>query len=123
MTLVYAIATAVTAQLLIYSGLIFMAGKLLPTFLTPIYHLVPAASCRLLLSSTTIMLAGNFFFQRLYNSQPVLIAGIISTVCGILIVNAGGLIIEQRLPSILMGAGVLMLVIGAVICIYARSQL
>jgi hypothetical protein len=123
MTLVYAIATAVTAQLLIYSGLIFMAGKLFPTFLTPIYHLVPAASCRLLLSSTTIMLAGNFFFQRLYNSQPVLIAGIISTVCGILIVNAGGLIIEQRLPSILMGAGVLMLVIGAVICIYARSQL
>jgi type IV secretory pathway VirB3-like protein len=69
------------------------------------------------------MLAGNFLFQRLYYSQPALIAGTVSTVCGILIVNAGGLIVEQRAPSVLMVAGVLLLVVGAVLCIYARTRI
>jgi drug/metabolite transporter (DMT)-like permease len=111
------------AQIFIYSGLIFMAGKLLPHLLTPIYHLVPSPSCRLLLSSLTVMLIGNYFFQRLYSLQPVLIAGIISTVTGITIVSVGGLIIEQKMPNILMAMGVIVLVTGAVICVYARSRL
>jgi hypothetical protein len=122
MSLIYAIATAIVAQIFIYSGLIFMAGKLFPTLLTPLYHLFPAAGYRLLISSTTIMLIGNYFFQRLYCVQPVLVAGIVSTVCGICIVNVGGLIIEQRAPSILMVAGIIVLIAGAVLCIYARSQ-
>jgi hypothetical protein len=123
MSLIYAIATAIVAQVFVYSGLIFMAGKLFPTFLNPIYHLFPAASYRLLFATMTTMLAGNYFFQRLYYLQPVLIAGIISTVCGILIMNIYGLIIEQKAPSILMATGVVVLIAGAVICVYARSQI
>ena len=111
------------AQIFIYSGLIFMAGKLLPDLLTPIYHLLPGASYRLLFSSLTVMLIGNYFFQTLYSLQPVLIAGIISTVTGITIVSVGGLIIEQKMPNILMAIGVMVLVTGAIICVYARSRL
>jgi drug/metabolite transporter (DMT)-like permease len=110
------------AQIFIYSGLIFMAGKLLPNLLTPIYHLLPSPSYRLLFSSLTVMLVGNYFFQTLYSLQPVLIAGIISTVTGITIVSVGGLIIEQKMPNILMAIGVMVLVTGAIICIYARSR-
>jgi drug/metabolite transporter (DMT)-like permease len=111
------------AQIFIYSGLIFMAGKLFPNLLTPIYHLVPGPSYRLLLSSLTVMLIGNYFFQTLYSLQPILIAGIISTVTGIIIINVGGLIIEQKIPNILMIIGVIVLVTGAVICVYARNRL
>ena len=123
MSLIYAIGAAILAQIFIYSGLIFMAGKLLPNLLTPIYHLVPSPRCRLLFSSLTVMLIGNYFFQHLYSLQPVLIAGIISTVTGIAVVSVGGLIIEQKMPNILMALGVIVLVTGAVICVYARSRL
>jgi hypothetical protein len=37
MALICAISIAIAAQALIYSGLIFMSGKLFPTGLTPIY--------------------------------------------------------------------------------------
>jgi hypothetical protein len=120
--IIYAAATAVLAQTFIYSGLIFMTGRLFPTLLAPVYHFFPTSGHRLLLSTATIMLAGNFLFQRLYYSQSVLVAGTVSTVCGILIVNAGGLIIEQRAPNVLMIAGVLLLIVGAVFCIYARTR-
>ena len=123
MSLIYAIATAIVAQTFIYSGLIFMAGKLLPSLLAPIYDLVPGPRCRLLFSSLTVMLFGNHFFQHLYSSQPVVIAGIISTVTGIIVISAGGLIIEHKTPNILMATGVMVLVTGAVICVYARSRL
>ena len=123
MSLIYAIGVAIVAQIFIYTGLIFMAGKLLPNLLTPIYHLLPGPSYRLLFSSLTVMLIGNYFFQTLYSLQPVLIAGIISTVTGITIVSVGGLIIEQKIPNILMAIGVMVLVMGAVICVYARSRL
>jgi drug/metabolite transporter (DMT)-like permease len=123
MSLIYAISVAIFAQIFIYSGLIFMAGKLLPDLLTPIYHLVPGPSYRLLFSSLTVMLIGNYFFQHLYTLQPVLIAGIISTVTGITIVSVGGLLIEQKMPNTLMVIGVIVLVTGALICVYARSRL
>ena len=123
MSLIYAIGAAILAQIFIYSGLIFMAGKLLPNLLTPIYHLVPSPRCRLLFSSLTVMLIGNYFFQHLYSLQPVLIAGIISTVTGIAVVSVGGLIIEQKMPNILTALGVIVLVTGAVICVYDRSRL
>ena len=42
---------------------------------------------------------------------------------GITIVSVGGLIIEQKMPNILMVIGVIVLVTGAVICVYARSRL
>jgi len=123
MSLIYAIGAAILAQIFIYSGLIFMAAKLLPNLLTLIYHLVPSPRCRLLFSSLTVMLIGNYFFQHLYSLQPVLIAGIISTAVGIAVVSVGGLIIEQKMPNILMALGVIVLVTGAVICVYARSRL
>ena len=123
MSLIYAIAVAIVAQIFIYSGLVFMSGKLLPNALTPIYHLLPSPSYRLLFSSLTVMLVGNYFFQTLYSLQPVLIAGIISTVTGITIVSLGGLIIEQKMPYISTVIGVLVLLTGAVICVYARSRL
>jgi drug/metabolite transporter (DMT)-like permease len=123
MTLIYAISVAIVAQTLIYSGLIFMAGKLFPTALTPIYHLMPSANYRVIFCTVTVMLVGNCLFQRLYSMQPVMIAGIISTVVGILIINAGGLIIEQKFPSRLLIIGVIILITGAVVCVYARSRL
>lgn len=122
MNIIYALATALPAQILIYSGFIFMTGKLFPNLLAPIYHFIPTAGYRLLLSTVTIMLAGNFLFQKLYYSQSVLIAGTISTICGILIVNAGGLILEQRAPNVLMLTGVVLLILGAAFCIYARTR-
>ena len=123
MALIYAIVVAIAAQTFIYSGLIFMAGKLFPNLLTPIYLLAPTAHYRVVFSSFTVMLIGNYLFQRLYSLQPVLIAGIISTVTGILIVNTGGLIIERKPPNMLMVIGVIVLVTGAVVCVYARSRL
>jgi hypothetical protein len=123
MTFIYAILIAIAAQSFIYSGLIFMAGKLFPTALTPVYNLMPTASYRVVFCTATVMLVGNYFFQRLYSMQPVLTAGIISTVIGILIVNAGGLIIEQKLPNRLLVVGVMILITGAVICVYARTRL
>jgi hypothetical protein len=123
MSLIYAISVAIFAQTFIYSGLIFMAGKLLPDLLTPIYHLVPGPIYRLLFSSLTVMLIGNCFLQHLYTLQPVLIAGIISTVIGITIVSLGGLLIEQKMPNTLMVIGVIVLFTGALICVYARSRL
>jgi hypothetical protein len=83
MPLIYAVGIAVVAQLLIYSGLTFMVGKLLPTLLTPVYDVVPAGNYRFLVSSATVILAGNYLFQRLYSWQPVLNAGIISVVTGV----------------------------------------
>jgi hypothetical protein len=123
MLLIYAIGIALVAQLFIYFGLVFMAGKLLPNLLTPVYHLIPDSNFRLLFSSVTVMLIGNYFFQRLYSLQPVLIAGIISTVTGVFIVNVGGLIIERKAPSVLLTVGVTVLVTGAIVCVYARSRL
>jgi drug/metabolite transporter (DMT)-like permease len=123
MRLIYAISIAIAAQTFIYSGLIFMAGKLFPTALTPIYNLMPTTSYRIVFSTLTIMLIGNYFFQRLYSIQPVLIAGIISTVVGILIVNTGGLIIEQKLPNKLLIMGIIILISGAIVCVYARTRL
>ena len=123
MMLIYAIGIAIAAQTFIYSGLIFMAGKLFPRLLAPVYHLVPTANNRVVFCTLTVMLMGNYLFQRLYSMQPVLIAGIISAVSGILIVNTGGLIIEQKTPDILMVIGVMVLVTGAVVCVYARSRL
>jgi len=123
MTLIYAIGVALAAQLFIYCGLIFMAGKLFPVILTPVYHMLSTGTWRVLVSTFTVMLIGNYLFQRLYSLQPVLVAGIISTVTGILIVNTGGLVIEQKSPSILLVIGVTVLVAGAVVCVYARSRL
>jgi len=123
MSLIYAIGVAIVAQMLIYSGLIFMAGKLFPEMLTSFYHLIPAGNFRVLIASLTVMLVGNYFFSHLYSVQPVLVAGIISTVTGIMIVNTGGLIIEQKPPSVLMGIGIIILVTGGVVCVYARSRL
>jgi hypothetical protein len=123
MTLIYAIGVAIAAQTFIYSGLIFMAGRLFPSLLAPLYDLVPNATYRVVFSTFTVMLVGNYLFQRLYSQQPILNAGVISTVTGILIVNTGGLIIEQKSPNILMAIGVIVLVTGAVLCIYARSRL
>lgn len=123
MPLIYAIRIAVAAQLLIYSGLTFMVGKLLPTLLTPVYALVPPGNYRFLVSSATVILAGNYLFQRLYSRQPVLNAGIISVVTGVCIVNIGGLIIEHKFPNILMATGLMLVIVGATITVYARSQL
>jgi drug/metabolite transporter (DMT)-like permease len=123
MPLIYAIGVAIAAQAFIYTGLVFMAGKLLPNLLEPIYHLMPTASYRVVFSTFTVMLIGNYLFQRLYSLQPILIAGIISTVTGILIVNTGGLIIERKPPNILMTIGVIVLLTGAAVCVYARSRL
>src|SRR6516165_2773039 len=123
MGLISTIGVAIVAQMFIYCGLVFMAGKLLPSVLTPVYHLIPDANFRLIVSTLTVMLAGNYFFQRLYSLQPVLIAGIISSVTGIFIVNVGGLVVERKAPSLLLAVGVTGLVAGAVVCIYARSRL
>ncbi len=123
MSLVYAMMSAIVAQLLIYSGLLFMAGKLLPAALAPVYHVVPGSNYRLFLATMTVMLIGNLFFQRLYYLQPVLTAGIISTVCGICIVTVGGLMVDHKAPSLLLSVGVVVLLIGAVICVYARDHL
>jgi drug/metabolite transporter (DMT)-like permease len=123
MTFIYAVGIAIAAQTFIYSGLIFMAGKLFPNFLAPVYHVASTANYRVVFSTLTVMLMGNYLFQRLYSVQPVLIAGIISAVTGILIANTGGLIIEQKPPNILMVIGIMVLVSGAVICVYARSRL
>jgi hypothetical protein len=114
---------AMLAQISIYLGFIFMTGRLFPRFLAPVYHCLSTPGQRLILSTVTIMLVGNFLFQRLYSSQSVLVAGTISTVCGILTVNAGGLIIEQRVPNVLMVAGIVLLIVGAVFCIFARIRL
>jgi hypothetical protein len=123
MPLICAIVVAVAAQLLIYSGLTFMVGKLLPNLLTSVYHLVPAGNYRFLISSFTLILAGNYLFQRLYSWQPVLNAGIISIVSGICIVNVGGLIIDQKFPNALMISGLMLVIVGATVTVYARSQL
>ena len=123
MTLIYAVGVALAAQTFIYSGLIFMAGKLFPKLLIPVYNLIPTPNYRIMFATCTVMLIGNYCFQRLYSVQPILIAGIISTVTGILIVTTGGLIIEQKPPNILLAIGVLVLVTGAVVCVYARSRL
>jgi drug/metabolite transporter (DMT)-like permease len=123
MTLIYAIAVAIAAQTFIYSGLIFMTGKLLPNLLAPIYQLAPNVSYRVAFSTFTVMFIGNYLFQRLYSLQPVLVAGIISTVTGILIINTGGLIIERKPPNLLMVIGVVILVTGAVVCVHARDRL
>ncbi len=66
MPLIFAIGIAIVAQLLIYSGLTFMVGKLLPTLLTPVYDLVSPGNYRFLVFSVTVILAGNYLFQRLY---------------------------------------------------------
>jgi len=123
MTLIYAVGVALAAQTFIYSGLVFMAGKLFPNLLTPVYNLIPTPNYRIMFATFTVMLIGNYFFQHLYSVQPIFIAGIISTVTGILIVTTGGLIIEQKPPNILLAIGVLVLVTGAVVCVYARSRL
>jgi hypothetical protein len=123
MPLICAIAVAVAAQLLIYSGLTFMVGKFLPNQLTSVYQLVPAGNYRFLVSSFTLILAGNYLFQRLYSCQPILNAGIISVVSGICIVNVGGLLIEQKFPNLLMVSGLMLVIAGATITVYARSQL
>ena len=123
MPLLSALAVAIAAQMFIYSGLTFMAGKLFPNFLTPIYDLVPGGNYRFVVSSLTVILAGNYLFQRLYSLQPVLNAGIISVTVGICIVSVGGLIIEHKLPSVLMVLGLMLVISGAVISVYARSQL
>ena len=123
MTLIYAIAVAIAAQTFIYSGLIFMAGKLLPNLLSPVYQLAPTANYRVAFATFTVMLVGNYLFQCLYSLQPVLIAGIISTATGVLIVNMGGLIIERKTPNILMAIGIITLVTGAIVCVYARNRL
>jgi hypothetical protein len=99
MPLIYAIGIAVAARLLIYFGLTFMVGKLLPTLkiiadsIDSGYDFVPPGNYRFLVSSATAILAGNYLFQRLYSWQPVLNVGIISVVTGVCIVNIGGLII------------------------------
>jgi drug/metabolite transporter (DMT)-like permease len=123
MPLVYAIAIAVAAQVFIYTGLTFMAGKLLPSFLTPLYQLIPGENYRFVVSSLTVILAGNYLFQRLYSLQPVLNATIISVTVGICIASVGGLLIEQKSPSILMMLGLSLVILGAVVSVYARSQL
>jgi len=123
MSIIYAIVVAIAAQLFIYSGLTFMAGKLFPNILTPVYHLVPGGNYRFLFSSLTVILAGNYLFQRLYSLQPVLNAGIISITTGICIISIGGLIIEQKTPSVLMMLGLMLVILGAIISIYARGQL
>jgi hypothetical protein len=123
MPLVYAIAIAVAAQIFIYTGLTFMAGKLFPTFLTPIYQLIPGGNHRFLVSSLTVILAGNYLFQKLYSLQPVLNAAIISITVGICIASVGGLILEQKHPSMLMMVGLSLIILGAVVSVYARSQL
>jgi hypothetical protein len=63
MPLIYAIGIAVAAQLLIYSGLTFMVGKLLPTLLTPVYDLVPPGNYRFLVSSATVILREITYFS------------------------------------------------------------
>ena len=123
MPLIHAIGVAIAAQTCIYAGLIFMAGKLFPNLLGPVYHIMPTTSCRVVFSTFTVMLIGNYLFERLYSLQPILIAGIISAVTGILIVNMGGLIIERKPPNMLMTIGVVVLVTGAAVCVYARSRL
>jgi hypothetical protein len=123
MPLVYAIGVAIAAQMLIYTGLTFMAGKLFPDMLTPLYHLMPGGNYRFLISSMTVILAGNYLFQRLYLLQPVLNASIISVTVGICIASIGGLVIEHKLPSLLMIFGLGLVVVGAAISVYARSHL
>jgi len=75
------------------------------------------------LTNNRVILAGNYLFQRLYSWQPVLNAGIISVVTGVWIVNIGGLIIEHKSPNILMATGLMLVIVGATITVYARSQL
>jgi drug/metabolite transporter (DMT)-like permease len=123
MPLIYAIGVAIAAQTFIYAGLVFMSGRLFPNFLEPIYNLIPTPNYRVVFSTFTVMLIGNYLFQRLYSLQPILTAGIISAVTGILIVNTGGLIIERKPPTVLMAIGVIVLVTGAAVCVYARSRL
>jgi hypothetical protein len=118
------IGIAITAQLLIYSGLTFMVGKvLLPTLLTPVYDLIHSRNYRFLVSSVMVLFAGNYLFQRLYSSQPTLNAGVISVVTRVCIANIGGLIIEHNFPNILMAVGLMLVIVGATITVYARSQL
>jgi drug/metabolite transporter (DMT)-like permease len=101
-----------------------MVGKLLlPTLLTPVYDLIPSGNYRFLVSSVTIIFAGNYLFQHLYSSHPVLNAGVISVVTGVFTVNIGGLIIEHKFPNILMATGLMLVIVGATITVYARSQL
>jgi hypothetical protein len=42
---------------------------------------------------------------------------------GVCIVNIGGLIIEQRFPNILMVTGLILVIVGTTITVYARSRL
>jgi hypothetical protein len=123
MPVIYAVAIAIAAQTLIYTGLTFMAGKLFPDFLTPIYQLIPGGNHRFVVSSLTVMLAGNYLFQRLYSQQSVLNAAIISVTVGICIASVGGLVIEQKLPNMLMILGLTLVLSGAVISVYARNHL
>jgi drug/metabolite transporter (DMT)-like permease len=123
MPLIYAIAIAVAAQMFIYTGLTFMAGKLFPAFLTPIYQFIPGGNHRFVVASLTVMLAGNYLFQRLYSLQSVLNAAIISVTAGIFIASVGGLVLEQKLPNMLMVLGLTLVLSGAVISVYARNHL
>jgi hypothetical protein len=44
-------------------------------------------------------------------------------VTGVCIVNIGDLIIEHRVPNILVVAGLILVIVGATITVYAMSQL
>jgi drug/metabolite transporter (DMT)-like permease len=123
MPLVYAVAVAVAAQMFIFTGLTFMAGKLLPDILTPIYQFIPGGNYRFLIASMTVILVGNYLFQKLYLLQPVLNAGVISVTVGICIVSIGGLIIEHKLPSLLLILGLSLVITGAIVSVYARNHL
>jgi hypothetical protein len=123
MPFIYAVAVAIVAQMFIYAGLTFMSGKLFPDMLTPLYHLIPGGNYRFLISSMTVILAGNYLFQRLYLSQPVLNAGIISVTVGICIVSILGLMAEHKPPSPLLMLGLGLVMAGAAITIYARGRL
>jgi intracellular septation protein A len=118
-----AVITAIMAQMSVYCGLLFMAGKLFPKTLQPIYEFMPLAYQRLGLATLSFILIGNVLFQRLYTSQPVIRAGILTLVSGVLIVNISGLIIERKLPNFPLVLGLLLVMSGGVIAIYARDNL
>lgn len=102
---------------LIFAGLAFINGRLLPGMLGSVYALVPAHGWRLLLALLSFFLVANLCFSWGYRHASANLAGTLHITTSVVVMLLNTLILDNARLSLLSFIGVSVMIVGGILVV------
>lgn len=110
------------ANILIYSGLAFINGRLWPEGMQAVYQFMPSINVRLLVAMLTFFLLANMLFAMGYRMSLASLAGVFHIVTGIVIMIIMALLLDGSRMNLLAFAGLSLMIAGGTLVVLGLAR-